>query len=59
MDYAALVTKDDTDLWFTAEIIVNGEIVHSAQYATRASAFKDIAFHVIEEHKKKEETTNE
>lgn len=58
MDFAALVTKEDTELWFTAEIIVNGEIVQSEQYATKDSAFKFIAMRTLEETRKKEGTKN-
>jgi hypothetical protein len=59
MDFAALITKEEPELWFTAEIIVNGKVIKSAQYATRASAFKFITLHTIEETRQKEETTND
>lgn len=42
MDFAALVTKEEADRWYTAEIIVDGVVVKSAQYATEASALKFI-----------------
>lgn len=46
-DIAVLITKDPADAWFTAEVIVNGEVTAQATYATKQAALRYVSFETI------------
>lgn len=46
-DFAAMVTKEEAEQSYTAEIILNGKVVKSATYGTEQGAMRWITFEVI------------
>lgn len=46
-DIAVLVTKDVTDAFFTAEVIVNGKLTAVGNYATKQAALRFASFETI------------
>jgi hypothetical protein len=47
-DIAVLVTKDQTDDWYTTEVIVDGEVIKSGTYATKQGALRFASMQTIQ-----------
>lgn len=54
-DIAVLVTKDASDTWFTAEVIVNGRVTQMGTYATKQAALRFASMQTIRLHQEDKE----
>jgi predicted ATP-dependent serine protease len=58
-DIALMVTKLDSEPFYTAEVIIDGKVTHVRQFATRLAALRHTAFQTIEIANQKEENPND
>jgi predicted ATP-dependent serine protease len=57
-DIALMVTKLDSEPFYTAEVIIDGQVTQVRQFATRLAALRYTAFTTIEIANAKEENPN-
>jgi hypothetical protein len=58
-DIALMVTKLDTEPFYTAEVIIDGQVTQTRQFATRLAALRYTAFTTIEIANEKEANPND